>query len=525
MKVLPNMGGAVGTISKVARGELLLAIRSRYGESRREEKGRILDELVSLMGCHRKHVIRLLGRKLAMTDGGGSQGRRVYDEAVREALVVLWEASDRICGKRLVHVLPTLLASLEGHGHLQLEDGVRARLLRVSASTIDRLLSSVRERGHGRGKRRRSASKPSRAISTRTSEEWQDPLPGYLEIDLVAHGGGAMAGVFIHSLVATDVASGWTESVVLLAREQSLVVEGLEVIRRRLPITLLGIDSDNDSAFINDTLLSYCQERNLEFTRSRAYRKNDQAWIEQKNGAVIRRFVGHARFAGVVAGRSLAYLYDQLRLYVNYFQPSFKLREKSRIGSRVRKRYYKPATPCERLLEHGLVGADRKLALEEERQSLDPVELLHRLREGQSALAVLVSEEPAAGPERQSLEEFLGKLPILWQSGDARPTHRRKEVKRRYWRTRIDPFERVWPEVLLWLQASPDATAKSLFGRLQKEHPGQFADGQLRTLQRRVRDWRHVMARKLVYSCLEQPVSPRNCSEATTPGVTGNGAP
>ena len=132
-------------------------------------------------------------------------------------------------------------------------------------------------------------------VPVRTFMDWNEPGPGYLEIDLVAHGGGAVSGAYIHSLVATDISSGWTEAVPLLACEQSLVVEGLEAISGVFPVPVRGIDSDNDSVFINETLVGYCEERDIEFTRSRAYRKNDQAWIEHKNGSVIRRFVGHER--------------------------------------------------------------------------------------------------------------------------------------------------------------------------------------------------------------------------------------
>ena len=154
----------------------------------------------------------------------------------------------------------------------------------------------------------------------------------------MAHGGGGVSGAFIHSLVATDVCSGWTEAVPLLAREQSLVVEGLEAISNVFPVPVRGIDSDNDSVFINETLVGYCEENEIEFTRSRAYRKNDQAWIEQKNGSVIRRFVGHERHSGAVAGQTMAHLYGAVRLYVNYFQPSFQLLTKSRNGGSVTKR-------------------------------------------------------------------------------------------------------------------------------------------------------------------------------------------
>jgi hypothetical protein len=332
----------------------------------------------------------------------------------------------------------------------------------------------------------------------RTFADWNEPAPGFLEVDFVAHGGDSMQGTFLWSLVATDVCSGWTEAVPLLAREQSLVVEGLEVIRRQLPMPVLGIDSDNDSAFINETLQGYCKERQIEFTRSRPYQKNDQAWIEQKNGSVVRRFVGYRRFSGLIAGQCLARLYQVIRLYVNYFQPSFKLLSKTRDGAKIKKRYSKPATPCERLLAHASVSEAAKDALRAELAALNPAALLHQIREGQAALAALDSGDLSHGPQRQSLEAFLAQLPELWREGEVRPTHRKASPSPRTWRTRKDPFAEVWPEILLWLQQDPESTAKSLMERLHRDYPGRFPEGQLRTLQRRIREWRHVMARELV---------------------------
>ena len=490
-------------ISKEAVKELIEVLRQRYKKASKNEKTLILNEYISLAGCHRKHAIRLLGNGHTTNSNPQSIGRRVYDEAVKEALIITWEAADRICGKRLKAILPFLIKSMERHNHLDLDLEVRERLLSISAATIDRLLAPIRSKARGRKKRKASPKKVSKQIPIRTFADWDQVTPGYLEIDFVAHCGGSMAGVFIHSLVATDVCSGWTESVPLLAREQSLVTRGLEVIRKQLPFPLLGINSDNDSAFINDTLVSYCNKRFIDFTRSRAYRKNDQAWIEQKNGAVIRRLVGHERFSGVVAGQALARLYQASRLYVNYFQPSFKLRKKTRVGSKVRKLYFKPATPCDRLLEHHAVDGQTKEALMSERTQLDPVELLHSIRDSQAALASLGSPDQMGVKDRQNLNEFLAGLSHLWRLGEARPTHRKPLSTPRQWRTRKDPFEMVWPEILLWLQAEPDATAKSLFLRLCRKYPGQFQDGQLRTLQRRIRQWRTVMAKDLVYTCLD----------------------
>ncbi|MFZ0255751.1 MAG: transposase family protein [Gammaproteobacteria bacterium] len=484
-------------ISKRARTEVIAALRQRYQSATKAEKARILDEFVAVAQCHRKHAVRLLGNgDEARAPSVRVDGRRVYDEAVSEALIIAWEAADRICGKRLKAILPSLVDAMERHGHLNLEPTVRERVLGVSAATIDRLLEPVRSKA-GRRRRRRGGKKISQQVPIRTFADWHQPPPGYLEIDFVAHCGGSLSGSFIHSLVVTDVCSGWTEAVPLLAREQSLVVAGLEAIDRQLPVPTLGIDADNDSAFINETLLGYCERKPIEFTRSRAYRKNDQAWIEQKNGAVVRRFVGYDRYAGPIGGQTLAHLYAAVRLYVNYFQPSFKLLEKTRAGAKVRKRYDRPTTPCDRLLAHPSVDAEIKAALQQQRMRLDPIELLHRIRDAQAALA---DPQLASGPHPERLEAFLARLPDLWRLGEVRPTHAQRSAKPRTWRTRKDPFEGVWSEVLLWLQHNPDATAKALFERLRNHYPGRFTDGQIRTLYRRVKQWRSIMASQLLYA-------------------------
>ena len=484
----------------MAKRKLLATLRDRYRASSRKDKSRILDEFIADTGHHRKHGIRLLSQ---YEDGSGKtgvvKGRRIYDEAVREAVILVWEASDRICGKRLKAPPPHLVESMERHGHLDLNPEVRERLLAASAATLDRLLKPVRATVASRHKRRRNLPR-GRHIPVRTFADWNRPPPGYLEIDLVAHCGESMGGSFVYSLVATDVCTGWTEAVPLLAREQSLVVAGLEAIAKQLTFPVLGIDSDNDSVFINDTLTEYCAGRSIEFTRSRAYRKNDQAWVEQKNGAVMRRFLGHERYSGQVAGQTIAHLHGVMRLYVNYFQPSFKLMEKTRHGSAVIKRYSPPATPCDRVIRHESVSAEAKAALSERRAALDPVALLHAIREAQSALAAIVSPELRPTPRGESLERFLARLPDRWREErehiDREPRARAPHT----WRTRPDPFEGVWCDVLGWLQGDPDASAVALLVRLQEAERDRFSRAHLRTLQRRLQRWRGIMADKLVYA-------------------------
>jgi len=203
---------------------------------------------------------------------------------------VLWEASDRICGKRLKPLIPVLLPALERHAQLHLNDADRSLVLAVSAPTIDRLLADVRVVASG-GLRKLAgfSSAVRRRVPIRTFGDWNDPSPGFLEVDLVAHGGTSVKGSFIQTLVATDIATAWTECVPLLTRDATFVVEALLKVRSQLPFPLRGVDFDNDSVFMNDTVVDRCIATGLTVTRSRAYRKNDQAWVEQKNGAIVRR--------------------------------------------------------------------------------------------------------------------------------------------------------------------------------------------------------------------------------------------
>ena len=366
-------------ISATARRELVQALAGRYRDATVHQTHRILDEFVAVTGYHRKHAIRLLNRRRVW--GGPAKGRRrrVYDEAVRQALVVMWEASDRVCGKRLKALLPVLLSALERHGHLRLDAEVRERLLRVSASTIDRMLAEPRSR-NGRRTRRTSGPRIRGSVPVRTFADWKDPAPGFVEADLVAHSGDTMAGSMAHTLTLTDIASGWTECIALLVRESSLVVDALDRLRVGLPFRLRGIDTDNGSEFVNDALLAFCTTHDIVFTRSRPYHKNDQAWVEQKNGAVVRRLVGYGRLEELAAGEALTRLYSASRLFVNFFQPSFTLAEKTRVGARVHKRYFAPETPCARLLAHADIADSMKERLRAVMATLDPLNVLDEIR-------------------------------------------------------------------------------------------------------------------------------------------------
>ncbi len=273
--------------------EVLAARCDRYGSSSKSGKGRILDEFVSLSGDNRNYASRLPQRPVTVKPRNVKvPAGHVYDQAVRDSLIVLWEASDRICSKRLRAILPTLIESLEVHDHLQLEPVLRNKLLTISPVSIDRVLRPVREHARGRRRPPRRRNRPSRSVPIRTFADWQNPDPGYLEVGLLAHCGGAVSGNFIGSLAVTDVATGWVETVPLLAREQTLVTAALDAIAERQPVPIRGIDSDNDSVFIRGQLIDYCRERSMNFTRSRAYRSGRPSLHraeERSGGTTFRR--------------------------------------------------------------------------------------------------------------------------------------------------------------------------------------------------------------------------------------------
>jgi hypothetical protein len=232
--------------------------------------------------------------------------------------------------------------------------------------------------------------------------------------------------------VVADIVTGWTERAPLLVWEQKLLTEVLTEIRKQLPLALLGFDTENDSVFINETVRDYCLAGGIVFTRCRPYRKNDQAWVEQKNRAVVRRIVGYRRFTGLTAAAVLADLYATVRLLVNFYQPSFKLIEKEREGARVRKRYQKPATPYQRLITDPRTPEDVRRHLEKIYTTLDPMRQLRDMRATQLRLAEIadatgeIVTEEAATP---TLDIFLAGLRTAWKEGEVRPTTRAKPAR------------------------------------------------------------------------------------------------
>lgn len=499
-----------------ARREVLSAVAERYRSAGRVEKGRILDALCRTTGWHRKHAVRALRRRVvdkAVETEAPHERKRRYGATIKDALTALWEASDRLCGKRLVAMIPTLMPALAQHGRLQLGEGEQAQLLAVSAATIDRMLGDVKIAAAG-GRRRRAGfySAIRREVPIRTFNDWKDPAPGFCEVDMVAHGGTSVAGSFIQTLTMVDVATGWTECLPLVNRDGNLVVEAIKRAQSLFPWLLRGVDFDNDSAFMNEVVVPWCRGQKLEVTRSRAYKKNDQAFVEQKNGAVVRRLLGYGRFDGVETARVMGRLYAAARLYVNFFQPSFKLKEKRREGAKVIKRYHEPSTPYERALAHPMVAEAVKERLRAQYQTLDPVALLAEIRAAQEELGNRIDRrtggalrENAAGKSDMVVHSstaepaaFARGLGNDLARGEPRATHRRP--KRRY-KKRVRMPSKLDPHMALiegWLAAEPQLTAIAIVGRLADLHPDQFGKKQHSIVQRLLRALRKSAAQRLI---------------------------
>ncbi|MCB9418586.1 MAG: DDE-type integrase/transposase/recombinase [Ardenticatenaceae bacterium] len=344
-------------MSQHSKRELVQRLQPRYLKADRKEKTKILDEFVAVTGLHRKAAIRRLRQQnQPKRERRGRQ--KIYTGSVVSALTQIWRICGGICGKRLQPILADMVTSLERHQELALDQETKRLVLAVSPATIDRLLQPFKT-SQQRGQ---STTKPGgllkHQIPVRTFADWDDTQAGFVEIDLVAHCGESTAGQFLCSFTATDVATGWTECFSLRHRSQIAVTEALDQLRQRLPFPLLGIDSDNDSVFINDLILNDCQMHKITFTRCRPYKKNDQCFVEQKNWSIVRHTIGYQRFESQAAHQLLGDIYAELHLYTNLFQPTFKLVSKKRTGAKVYKKYETPKTPLQRVLDMKLLSPE-----------------------------------------------------------------------------------------------------------------------------------------------------------------------
>ena len=369
-------------MSLKSKHELLEVVRLRYLKANKIEKQKILDEFTCAAGYHRKHAIRILKNQRQVQNhlkGKTKTYKTIYRGEVVQVLEQIWEICGQICSKRLQPFLPEAIKVLERCKEITLSKDTKELLLKISSASIDRCLRPVRiKSSHGL-----STTKPGtllkQSIAVRTFTEWSEEKPGFMEIDLVAHCGESVSGQFLNTLTCTDVCTGWTDITGLARRSKEVVCDAVGLMRQRLPFPLLGIDSDNGTEFINDLLYNYCLDEKITFTRSRPYKKNDQAHVEQKNWSVVRRTVGYDRWETQSELTLLESIYDDLRLYINFFQPSFKLIAKKRIGNRTIKQYDVPKTPYQRVLERQDISLPSKARLTNLYIQLNPAELRRQI--------------------------------------------------------------------------------------------------------------------------------------------------
>jgi hypothetical protein len=364
-------------MSPRSKQEYVEAIFLRYKRASRKEKTTILDQFCTVCEYHRKHAIRLLrGFKRFTKPKAKKRGRpsRYQTPAILNPLKTIWVAANLPCSKRLKAILPLWLAGYSKQFGTLSPDTTDA-LVSISPATIDRVLKSVRVSYHKRG---RATTKPGTLLRKHipiNTTQWDEARPGFLEADTVAHCGSSTAGMFAYTIDCVDIATGWTEQRAVWGKGQTGVLEQIHHIEQSLPFPLRGFDCDNGSEFLNHHLLRHFSDRKhpIQFTRSRAYHKDDNAHVEQKNWTHVRQWLGYERFADPSIVVLLNALYtNEWRLFHNFFCPSMKLIAKERIGSKTLKRHDSPKTPYQRIMESPHIGKTVKTALTNQLRTLNP---------------------------------------------------------------------------------------------------------------------------------------------------------
>jgi hypothetical protein len=392
------------------RKVLVDQLMERYRRSGKKAKGKLLDEYIALTGYNRCYARRVLrkGHKISGAPGHGPGRKKKYGPDILAAVKKIWGILTFLCGKRLAAAMKETLAALERFKEIRLAPKDRRDLTRISASTLDRLLAPERKRLQIKG---RSGTKPGsllkHKIPIRTFADWDNARPGFLQIDTVGHEGGDARGDFCQSLDMTDVATGWTELMAVKNKAQVWVFEALTKLRRRLPFPLLGINSDSGGEFINAHLFAYCRSNKINFTRSRANKKNDNCWVEQKNYTAVRQTVGYYRYDTPQEMEIINAIYVLQRLYANFFLPYMKLVEKVRDGSKVKKKYDKPKTPYHRVLASRYVKADIKAQLRKQYATLNPAKLRRDMLGLQERLYKLATSKHELWVSKTSAQENL----------------------------------------------------------------------------------------------------------------------
>jgi hypothetical protein len=365
-----------------SKDKYLDSLKKRYAKASKKERGKILDEYVQTTSYHRKHAIAILSGQYQPAQRPIRRPRKsLYTVEDAKALDFLSDLFDGINSKRLRAAMDVELDALYQRGVLKVSRACYRRLKRISPASMDRLRARY---GQPRPKSRHR-TKPGTLLKSqipiRTWAEWNEDRPGFVEMDLVGHDGGDVQGDYCLTLDFTDVKTGWTECVAVRNKAQKYVFEAIRLARSRLPFPLVGVDSDNGSEFINDELFRYCRDEHITFTRGRSGHKNDNAYVEQKNWSAVRRFVGDLRYDTPAQLKLLNQLYERLHLYLNFFIPVMKLKEKVRTGSKVKRVYDEPQTPYARVLASADVSAKIKARLRAQYRQLDVVKLKQEIDE------------------------------------------------------------------------------------------------------------------------------------------------
>ena len=370
-------------MSNSAKKEYVEAVKKRYFASCKKEKTHILDELCENCKLNRKYAIRLIYKKGTNNKHKTGRPKKYSSQAILDFLKDLWVLTNLACSERLKAAIPLWLPHYRLHRNNHLTEEDVKLLLEISPSTIKRLLRRNRPKYKKLGL---STTKPGSLLKKQVPikvNQWDETKPGFIEADTVAHCGSSVSGQFAYTLNVVDIATGWTEQRALWGKGKKGVFEALKSIRKALPFKVLGFDCDNGGELLNYMLLEYFtyQKNPVQYTRSREYRKNDNAHIEEKNWTHVRQFIGYQRFDRIETVDLLNDLYlNEWRLYLNFFLPSFKLIDKKRDGSRIIKRFSQPLTPYQRLINSPFIKPSRKIRLTRTFKSLDPYDLQMKLK-------------------------------------------------------------------------------------------------------------------------------------------------
>lgn len=385
-----------------AREQYLESVRREYRQASRKGKTRLLNEARRRTRLNRKVLIGKLAhpspaRPVKRQPRGASYGAEVVT-----ALVEVWEMFDYPCGQRLIAVLRTEVERLRKLRELRCSDAVAEQLGKISAKTVDRLLSREKQvRQLRRNRNPRMHPLLYQRIPVKVAADWDTREVGNVQVDYVEHCGRSNAGQYLHTLSAVDIASGWWEGEVLASRGQQATKEAMEAICQRAPFRIREIHPDNDSGLINELLWKYCKGARIKMSRSRPYKKNDNAWVEQRNWTHVRKVVGYRRLDTTGEMAVLRKLYEALRLYKNFFQPTMKLQSKERVGGRIHRKYDVPRTPYQRLLESGQLNKRVVKELQRTYEALNVAELRRQVEALRNRLFELVEAKTAPLPQRR----------------------------------------------------------------------------------------------------------------------------